>query len=312
MDSLDMLQDDCNLDEIVDIDLDIDGKVMPAKNDKIALIDADTIAYTACLNVEVENEVLPREFYSDEEWAELEPKITEDGFYYETDPELALAKANEKIQRILDKTGCQEYELHFTGGRENFRYEIAKEYGNEYKANRNNFRTPAGLLRLKEDLRGIIHTKYEADDAVVFLKEKYPDKYILCAVDKDVLNSIAGKHFNYYESAKYNIEMKWIEVDRHTAITWPFIQTLTGDKTDNVIGLHRVGPKKAEKILAGCFTMAELWQAVLNAYKAAGRDANEALLNYNLVSMHLLVQDNESTEPYIKLKTHEELLNEFN
>ena len=35
--------------EFVEIDLDSYGVVVPPKNDKIALIDADTLAYTACL-----------------------------------------------------------------------------------------------------------------------------------------------------------------------------------------------------------------------------------------------------------------------
>lgn len=312
MDNLDMLQDDCNLDDIVDIDLDIDGKVMPEKNNKIALIDADTVAYTACLNVEVASEVLPKEFYTDMEWDAIinDPQFDEDEMVlYETDPTQAIAKADEKLKRIMDKTGCQEVELHFTGGRENFRYKVSPNY----KANRAG-RAPAGLGQLKKDLaekyNGTIHTKWEADDAVVFLMGKYSEKYILCAIDKDVLNSVEGKNFNYYESAIYNIEMKWVEVNRHTVLTWRYLQTLMGDKIDNIIGLKGIGPKKAEKILANCMSHKELWEAVCKAYESKGRTRDEALMNLNLVDMKLLHQDDESTELYIKLRTHEELLND--
>ena len=45
--SLDYLTEDNDVAEIL---IDIDGKIMPAKIDKIALIDAETLAYTACLN----------------------------------------------------------------------------------------------------------------------------------------------------------------------------------------------------------------------------------------------------------------------
>ena len=308
---LDMLQDDCNLDDIVDIDLDIDGEVMPEKNDKIALIDADTIAYTACLNVEFESEILPQELYTEMEWDAIisNPQYNaEEGVLYEIDPEQALAKAEEKIKRIMDKTGCQEIELHFTGGRDNFRYKVFPEY----KANRTG-RAPAGLQQLKEDLakkyKGTIHTKWEADDMVVYLKEKFPEKYILCAIDKDVINSIEGTHFNYYESSLYNKEMKWVEVDRHTSLIWRYLQTLMGDKTDGIIGLKGIGPKKAEKILANCYSHKELWEAVCEAYKLKGRTADEALMNLNLVDMKLLHQD-DNGEFYIKLRTHEELLND--
>lgn len=299
-------------DEIVDIELDIDGNTMPAKNDKIALIDADTVAYIACLNAEVECDVLDREFYTDDEWDEIINDPHYDaaaGVLYQTDIEMALSKAKEKLQRILDKTGCQDVELHFSGGRDNFRYEIYPEY----KANRTSMRTPAGLRDLKEVLNskynGAINTKWEADDIVVMLKEQHPDKYILCAIDKDVINSIEGKHFNYYESALYKIEMKWVEIDRYTSIVWRYLQTLMGDKTDNIIGLKGIGPKKAEKLLAGCYTHKELWTAVCGAYESKGRTSDEALMNLNLVDMKLLHQENDEA-PYIKLRTHEELLND--
>jgi 5'-3' exonuclease len=278
---------------------------MPAKNDKIALIDADTVAFAACLNVQTAGDVLGQEFYTDEEWQEIQenPQYdAEEGVLWDTCPIQALIKAEEKIKRILDKTGCQEVELHFTGGKENFRYDIASNY----KANRTG-RPPAGLRELKEALckkyTGTIHTKYEADDAVVYTKNKDPEKYILCAIDKDVLNSVHGTHFNYYESALYNIEMKWVEVDRHTSLIWRYLQTLTGDTTDNIIGLKGIGPAKANKILAGCMSHAELWQAVCDAYKSKGRTKDEALLNMNLVDMGLLQDDGT-----IKLRTHKELL----
>lgn len=308
---LDMLQDDCNLDEIVDIELDIDGKVMPEKHDKIALIDADTIAYTACLNVEVAGDILGEDFYTAEEWQDIiaNPQYdAEEGILYETCPIQALAKAEEKLQRILDKTGCKIVELHFSGGRENFRYTVNPDY----KANRTG-RAPVGLSQLKKDLakkyNGTIHTKWEADDAVVFLAEKFPENYILCAIDKDVINSVEGRHFNYYESALYNIEMKWVDVDRHTSLVWRYLQTLMGDKTDNIIGLKGIGPKKAEKILQGCFSHKELWQAVCDAYKMKGRTADDALMNLNQVDMKLL-HVNASGDLEIKLRTHKELLND--
>lgn len=304
---LDMLTEDVDLDEIVDIDLDIDGEVMPAKNDKIALVDADTIAFTAALNSQEESELLPREFYSDEEWK----KLTElnsfnelEGTYRQANVEAGVINAKGKIQRILDKTGCKDVYLVFSGGH-NFRYDVFPEY----KANRDRTLTPAGLSEIRDELLKLYDGKlcdgHEADDEVVYLKEKFPDKYILCALDKDVINSIEGKHFNYYESALHKKEMKWVEVDRHTTLIWRYLQTLTGDTTDNIIGLKGIGPKTAEKILACCCSHAELWNAVCEAYESKGRTRDEALINLNLVDMKLLQDDGT-----IKLRTHKELLGE--
>ena len=301
--------------EIVDIDVDIDGNTMPEKNDLVALValvDADTIAYTAALNSQEECEILPREFYTDEEWLEISSLNSFDeaeGTYRQANVDAGVINAQAKIQRILDKTGCKEVYLVFSGSN-NFRYDVFSEY----KANRDRKLTPEGLQAIRDKIltiyNGTITEGYEADDLVVFLRERYPEKYLLVAIDKDVINSIEGKHFNYYESGLYNIEMKWVDVDKHTSLTWRYIQTLTGDKTDNIIGLHRIGPKKAEKILAGCFSHKALWQAVCDAYEDKGRTADEALMNLNLVDMKLLRQDSDSTMPYVKLRTHEELLND--
>lgn len=311
MNELDMLQEDCDLDEIVDIDIGSDGETVPEKNNKIALIDADTIAYTACLSTEVGTELLGREFYSDEEWQDI---INSDGYdskkalFYEIDATQVLQVAKDKINRILDKTGCLEAELHFSGGSKNFRYDIYPEY----KANRVGTRRPTGLAQLKADLlvefKGVIHTKWEADDAVVYYMKKDPAKYILVALDKDVLNSVEGRVFNYYESALYNKKMKWMDIDRHTTLTWRYLQTITGDKTDNIVGVKGLGPVKASKILEGCFSHRELWQAVCRAYESKGRTKDEALLNLNLVDMHLLQEVDGNLE--IVLNTHEELLND--
>jgi len=318
--SLDLEQNDVDLDgiedEIVDIDLDIDCKPMPAKNDKIALVDADTIAYNACLGTEVAGEVMAEDFHTPEEWQALKLDkqfIEEDMIQWTCDMTNAMEKADAKIQRILDKTGCQKVELHFSGGRENFRYKV----DSQYKANRTQ-RTPAGLSELKQLLadkyNGTIHTGWEADDIVVYLKTKYPDMYTLCAIDKDVLNTIAGKHFNYYERAQSTtrhgvelkeINMKWVEIDAYTSLTWRFVQTLTGDKTDGIIGLSGIGPAKAQKALLNCMSQKQLWQAVVKEYLKKGRTEEEALKNLNLVDMRLLHQVGDDL--VIKLRTLEEM-----
>lgn len=277
--------------EFIEIDLGIDGKPIAQKNNLVALIDADTLAYTACLNTEVQECFLPRDMYSEEEWEEL---ISHENYdesnqcIWTNNLDLAYGKAIEKLNKIFEKTGCQTCELHFTGGRENFRYQVKTDY----KANRTNFRSPAGLKKLKEMLLtnypGTISTMYEADDIVVCKKINEPDKYVMVAVDKDLLYSVPGTHFNYYESSKYNIDMKWMEVDERTAMKWAYIQCLIGDTTDNIEGIKGIGTKKAEKILAGCSTHADYWYAVANEFELAGKGLMDAIETMRLVNMYQL------------------------
>jgi 5'-3' exonuclease len=92
-----------------------------------------------------------------------------------------------------------------------------------------------------------------------------PEDYIICTTDKD-LNMIRGWHYNMRKNEKF-----WVDED-DTLYTF-YTQVLTGDRVDNIPGLHGIGPKKAEKILKGCKTEDQLYEAVLKAY-----DNNEEYL----------------------------------
>ena len=296
------------MEEIVDINLDGRGNLLPPKNDKIALIDADTLVFASCVSTEVREDLLPRWAYTDIEWMEIE----NDPYYDEKsnslgsiDMDIAYQNAVEKLNTILGKTGCSDYELHFTGGnKSSFRYILVDS---EYKANRREFIPPIGLTQLKLKFASkhpdkcFVHTCFEADDAVVARKSAEPDKYVLAAVDKDVLYSLPGKHWNYYTSVKYNIDMKWIDVDEEMAMKHHFIQVLTGDPGDNVIGLKNVGPKTANKILQDCTTPKECWEEVRKAYEERDRSSIDAIINMRLVSMNQISYHPETGEYKLKL-----------
>jgi len=276
----------------LDLDLDYSGNMLPPKNDKIALIDADTIAYIACLAAEEVEELLPESFYTPEEWAEItsNPTWNEENYTItHSNPEVRMQKAEEKIQKILDGTGCKEVELHFTGGR-CFRYDIYPEY----KANRPSKR-PQNLSDMKEEMivkwNGSVHTRYEADDIVVYLKNKYPDKYILCSIDKDVYNATEGSNYNYYEST--NRDMCFVHTTAKFAKYWPYAQCILGDRSDNIKGAHRIGIKSLHKWINEDMTEQELWEGVVGAWLSKEQDIDEAILTMNLVNMKLL-DDNDN------------------
>ncbi len=274
------------MEEFIEVNLNSTGEVIVERVDKILLIDADTIAYTACLAAEVEEQLLPRDMYTDEEWEETLGQ----GFFdidthtlYYTLIEESLRLAEDKLRRIRDNTGSRIIELHFTTGKSSFRYLINPEY----KANRKS-RTPQGLGELKRKLleiyNGNMWERIEADDAVIAFYD--PEIHVLTAVDKDVIYSVAGTHFNYYESGVYNIQMKWVEVDELTAMKHPYHQTLTGDTTDNIISPRGIGKKTADKILAKCTTPGECWIATVSAYKKKGWTEDQAIQVMRQVNLH--------------------------
>jgi DNA polymerase-1 len=278
--------------ELGEIEVDMHGNKLTEKNGKTLLVDADTLVFAVCLSTEQTIELLPREFYTDEEWEEIEnsPNYSDEEDTHTTiDLYLALQKSEDRLENMLLDTGCADWELHFTVGRGNFRYDIYPEY----KANRKGGKVPAGLLGLKKKLlekhgsdKVELHEAIEADDAVIAKYNK--DIHILAAVDKDVLYSVEGTHWNYYSSSHYNIDPKWLVVTQDTANVHHFIQTLTGDKTDNIIGLHRVGQKTAEKLLLPYTTQEKCWEVVVDTYKSKGKTEEDALLTMRLVNMHMV------------------------
>lgn len=276
--------------DLVDINITEFGKVMEPLNGKIALIDADTLAWTSALAAQQEVPVMPREFYSELEWDAIvtNPTYDEESMTYkQIDLDIAMQLAKEKLNRIYELSGCRACEMHFSGGRDNFRYMIFPEY----KANRKAMVIPDGLydlkLKLCEEFNGTIHTQWEADDWVVYAIKKYSEKYVLCAVDKDVLNSVAGRHFNYYESGVFGKDMHYIETAEEIAKVWPYLQCITGDTSDGITGVKGLGPKKAMNFLSYTASHEELWEGVVRAYKG---DEATAKLNMRLVNMHQIVE----------------------
>lgn len=184
------------------------------------------------------------------------------------------------LDSILFATGCEEYELHLTG-KGNFRDVVATDY----KHNRKDVRTPEWLAPLKQwmidELGAILNEGYEADDRVVYLKRTYPDDYIVCAIDKDVLMQSVGTHYNYGRQEN-------VTVDAWEAKKFEYYQAVAGDSVDGYKGVPGYGPKKAEKALADCKNERELWVATLLAYRSKGLRRSFAIQTMRLACMHQL------------------------
>lgn len=251
------------------------------KNDKIALVDADTVAFAAC-------SVHEYNYYDIESASEK----------YDINIDTALEHALEKVQQILDSTGCQDAELYFTSGM-NFRYTVDPSY----KSNRIGMRKPQGLSEVKVKLldhyNGKICLEYEADDIVAYLKKTNPDKYILCAVDKDVLHSVPGTHFNYYSNTKFNIQPGFINTDSYEAMIYNYKQAIMGDTNDGIPGIKGMGKAKVAKLFRPGLSDYEAWEIVKREYERAGLSALDAMTTMQLVSVHQLVD--EDGELKIKL-----------
>ena len=87
-----------------------------------------------------------------------------------------------------------------------------------------------------------VYEGIEADDAIATDATTYGEgNCIMVSVDKD-FDQIAGWHFNFIKNIGYY-------VTEEQGLYSFYKQILTGDNSDNIMGLRGIGPVKADKLL---------------------------------------------------------------
>jgi len=166
------------------------------------------------------------------------------------------------IKEISKATECDAVEVFLTG-KDNFRVAVATTA--PYKGNRKDTPKPFHFKEMREYLvkgwEAQVVDGMEADDALGIAQTKAePESTIICSIDKDLL-MVRGLHYNWTKKA-------FTKVDQFTGLKSFYTQLLTGDRTDNIIGLKGVGDVRAGKILAGAKTEMWMYEQVCQAYKA--------------------------------------------
>lgn len=241
---------------------------------------------------------------------------------------------DEKIQNIFIQTGATHYVL-FISNSPYFRHQISSEY----KSNRNKYKIPLKWLKTlkkylveqwgaqsmdlveSDDLCAYWMNKdlCIADDGKIEPREVFVDaldycavenlpqfefesmEKVLCAVDKDLLQSIPGKHFNYTykleDKAKPEDVIKgwWVETTNEDAYINFWKSVVCGDATDNIKGIEGSGKVAFERMHT--FSLEEnldLEDIILDEYKnryGKFQGIYEFQKNYRL--LHLLDCDED-------------------
>lgn len=167
--------------------------------------------------------------------------------------DFVFARLEDLVDSILVNTEATEYRLFLTG-KNNFRYTIYPEY-KAHRPSEKPFWLEAARQYLIATFNAEVIDNQEADDAMGINQTK---DTIICSIDKDLL-MIPGRHYNF-------VKDEYQEVSTEKAMRHFYTQCLTGDRADNIKGIEKVGPKKAEKILADCVTEKQMFDAVREAY----------------------------------------------
>lgn len=170
---------------------------------------------------------------------------------------------------------ADDYKAWITG-RKNYRNDIAVTV--PYKGNRKDMKKPKHY----DFLRDVLVTRLgaevtdgiEADDAVAIASAEDPSA-IIVHVDKD-LDQLPGKHYNPNKDLHY--EVSEIEGLRNF-----YKQMLVGDRTDNIVGVPKIGPVKASKWLDDKQTEEALLKQVWELYQKAEMPLERLIENGQLL-----------------------------
>lgn len=210
--------------------------------------------------------------------------------------EEAYETIDEMFSHLFYVTKCVSY-IGFLTGRNNFRKKIAVT--KPYKGNRKDSIMPEHLDAIRDYLINdwfcIMVEDMEADDALGICQTEMSDETIICSIDKDLLQ-IAGFHYNWNKS-------EVSEVTPYDAERLLHKQTLMGDATDNIVGIPKVGEKKAEKFLDDIENVVMTDDLCLKAYIGYFKDPDIALAKMNetigLVKIATSSSDPRLPEKYI-------------
>lgn len=178
--------------------------------------------------------------------------------------DIAVLRCDQLVRELLHSTESESYQLFLTG-RNNFR----KRINPEYKANRKDKALPVHLNACKEFLtsewKAETSTNSEADD---LLGISQSDVTMIASLDKDLL-MIPGWHFNWLKNERtYTVP--------DDGIRRFYKQMLIGDRSDNIFGVDKIGPVKADRIIDPLETEKEIIEQVLYLY---GDDFQRFLIN---------------------------------
>jgi 5'-3' exonuclease len=145
------------------------------------------------------------------------------------------------ITEIKEAFPGYEHELVISNSAKTFRHDIAVTQ--PYKGNRTAPK-PTYYHELRDYMANelgatVSPAGYEADDYIGMNTDKKND--IITTIDKDLHMIPAKGHYNF-------VKKEMTKVKRPLFFFWK--QVLTGDRADNILGLHLIGEKRANDILA--------------------------------------------------------------
>lgn len=188
-----------------------------------------------------------------------------------TTAEEACIAANEYIANIRHEFPNLDAYCVYLSGTGNFRNDIAVTH--VYKGNRKEEK-PEHLSAVRDYLLSsfpsALSSGEEADDLIAIEATRRGSNCIICSIDKDFLQ-VPGWHYNF-------VKHECLYVTAAEARLNFYMQVLTGDRIDNVVGIRGIGPKKALKHLEDIKTERGMYDRCVELYADEARVIENARL----------------------------------
>ena len=164
------------------------------------------------------------------------------------------------VAKIEKKCGDECHLVVMLDGQGNFRHDIATI--RPYKGNRHTAK-PVHYNAIRDYLIDNYHVELvdgeEVDDRMAITASSHPASYVMCAIDKDMLQ-VPGYHYNPNKGFR--------KVSKKQGELFLYRQALTGDSTDNIAGALNVGEKKARELLTPDMTEEQKWRVIVGVYES--------------------------------------------
>ena len=181
------------------------------------------------------------------------------------------------LKKYIDDFNPSHVFVALDEGKDTFRHQTYEDYKGQRPPTPDRLKQQFGLARELYEKMGIValgHENYEADDLIATLAKQAEAQAMEVQVvssDKDLLQIISdhtkvfvpksnsfGKDINYTPSSFF--DKFEIYVDQ-----WTLYKALVGDKSDNIIGANKIGPKTVVSLIREYQSLDKIYQAATNS-----------------------------------------------
>jgi DNA polymerase-1 len=192
----------------------------------------------------------------------------------------AIAHLEDGITKIKERHKTDKVIVALSDPADNWRYNVLLDY----KDNRKSVKKPIAVKELRKYIKAnykcMMAPGLEGDDVLGILATSdtlVTGPRIIISIDKDM--KTIPSTIEMVKRHRKKTTITTVTISEEEADWWHMMQTITGDTTDGYKGCPGVGKVNAARIIDDAIKEGRrVWDAVVDAYEAAGLTEDDALM----------------------------------